>query len=209
MATASTHKRKPCKNKLSRRIGENLWGRAKAPKRITQAPGQHGAGRRGKLTDYGVQLKEKQKLKGYYANINENQFRRIYDAATRRQGNSSENLVKLLEARLDALVYRLNFAATPFAARQLVNHKHVLVNGKVVNIPSYTCKPGDVIELRPKARQMAVVMGCVEKIERPVPSYLSLEPQNFKGVFIREPQFDEVPYAVQMNPGLVIELYSR
>jgi len=206
-AKTSTNRRKPSKFKLSRRLGENLWGSAKCPD-VTSGPGQHGA-RRKKLTDYGVQLKEKQKLRGYYGNITEKQFRRIYADAIRIKGDSSENLVKLLESRLDTIVYRLNFAPTVFAARQLVNHKHVTVNGKTVNIASYRCKEGDVVELRAKARQIGVVMGTVEKMERQVPSYLSLVPQEFKGTFVRAPQFDEVPYAVQMNPNLVIEFYSR
>ena len=171
-------------------------------------PGQHGA-RRKKLTDFGIQLREKQKLKGYYGDVTEKQFRRTFDEAARRKGDTSENLIGLLESRLDAIVYRLNFVPTVFAARQLVNHKHVLVNGRTVNIPSYRCKPGDIIQLRDKAKGMALVMEALEKMEREVPEYLTLDPKNASGEFIRLPVLDDVPYPVQMNPNLVVEFYSR
>jgi small subunit ribosomal protein S4 len=204
-----TNRRTTPKYKICRRLGENLWGRDKCPTNTNPAgPGQHGA-RRKKPTDYGIQLREKQKLKGYYGNITEKQFRRTFEEASRRKGDKSENLIQLLESRLDAIVYRLNFVPTVFAARQLVNHKHVTVNGQVVNIPSYRCKAGDVIEVRETSRGIPTVMGAVEKMEREVPSYLTLEPTAFKGVYNRAPQFDEVPYPVQMNPSLVIEFYSR
>ncbi len=204
-----TNVRTVSKYKICRRLGENLWGRDKCPTNKRQSgPGMHGA-RRKKLTDFGIQLREKQKLKGYYGNVSEKQFRRIFAEAVRRKGDTSENLIGLLEARLDAIVYRLNFVATPFAARQLVNHKHVLVNGKCVNIPSYRCKPGDVIELREKAQGIPQVIESVEKIEREVPEYLNLDPKAFKGSYIRMPQLDDVPYPVQMNPNLVVEFYSR
>ena len=204
-----TNRRSVPKYKICRRLGENLWGRDKCPTNTNPAgPGQHGA-RRKKLTDYGVQLREKQKLKGYYGNITEKQFRRIFAEAARRKGDKSENLIKLLESRLDAIVYRLNFVPTVFAARQLVNHKHITVNGQIVNIPSYRCKPGDVIEVREKSRAIPTVVEAVEKIERELPEYITLEPKAFKGTFNRVPQFDEVPYPVQMNPNLVIEFYSR
>ena len=206
---ASPNRRQHAKYKLSRRMGESIWGRDKDPvnKRPT-GPGMHGA-RRKKLTDYGIQLREKQKLKGYYGNITEKQFRRVFDEAARRKGDTSENLVALLETRLDAVVYRLNFVATPFAARQLVNHKHVLVNGRIVNIPSYRVKPGDVIELREKARAIPQVMESLAKMEREVPEYLTLSPQEGKGSLVRLPVLDDVPYPVQMNPNLVVEFYSR
>jgi small subunit ribosomal protein S4 len=204
-----TNRRTTPKYKICRRLGENLWGRDKCPTNTNPAgPGQHGA-RRKKPTDYGIQLREKQKLKGYYGNITEKQFRRTFEEASRRKGDKSENLIQLLESRLDAIVYRLNFVPTVFAARQLVNHTHVTVNGQVVNIPSYRCKAGDVIEVRETSRGIPTVMGAVEKMEREVPSYLTLEPTAFKGVYNRAPQFDEVPYPVQMNPSLVIEFYSR
>ncbi len=203
------NRRQIAKFKINRRMGENLWGSDKSPVNRTQAgPGMHGARRR-KLTDYGIQLREKQKLKGYYGDVTEKQFRNTYGDATRRKGDTSENLVALLESRLDAIVYRLNFVPTVFAARQFVNHKHVLVNGKIVNIPSYRCKPGDVIEVRERSRTMPLVMETLEKMQREVPEYLSLDPKAMKGQFVRLPVLDEVPYAVQMNPNLVVEFYSR
>lgn len=205
----SQNKRPQSKFKICRRLGENLWGRDKCPTNTNPAgPGQHGA-RRKKLTDYGIQLREKQKLKGYYGNINETQFRRIFAEATRRKGDKSENLIQLLESRLDAIVYRLNFVPTVFAARQFVNHKHVLVNGQVVNIPSYRCKPGDIIEVREKSRAVPVVQAAVEKKEHELPAYLTADETGYKGTFNRLPQSDEVPYPVQMNPNLVVEFYSR
>lgn len=197
------------KYKICRRLGENLWGRDKCPTNTNPTgPGQHGA-RRKKVTDYGIQLREKQKLKGYYGDVSEKAFRRVFGEAVRRKGDTSENLIGLLESRLDAIVYRLNFVPTVFAARQFVNHKHVLVNGKVVNIPSYRCRPGDVIEVREKSRKVNMVIEATDKMEREVPSYLSLEPSEFKGTFNRLPVMDEVPYPVQMNPNLVVEFYSR
>ncbi|MAI08401.1 MAG: 30S ribosomal protein S4 [Magnetococcales bacterium] len=197
------------KYKICRRLGENLWGRDKCPTNTNPTgPGMHGA-RRKKLTDYGIQLREKQKLKGYYGDVKEGQFRTIFKEAVRRKGDTSENLIALLESRLDAIVYRLNFVPTVFAARQFVNHKHVMVNGKVVNIPSYRCRPGDVIEVREKSRQVPMVIEALEKVEREVPSYLTFEPSAAKGTFNRLPVMDEVPYPVQMNPNLVVEFYSR
>ena len=203
------NRRQHSKYKICRRLGENLWGRDKCPtnKRPT-GPGMHG-GRRRKLTGFGIQLREKQKLKGYYGNITEKQFRRIFTEASRRKGDTSENLIGLLESRLDAVVYRLNFVPTVFAARQLVNHKHVLVNGRIVNIPSYRCKSGDIVQVREKGRDMALVMEAVDKMEREIPEYLSFDPKNFAGEFIRIPVLDDVPYPVQMNPNLVVEFYSR
>lgn len=203
------NRRSHSKYKICRRLGENLWGRDKCPTNTNAtAPGQHGA-RRKKLTDYGIQLREKQKLKGYYGNVSEKQFLRTFKEAVRRKGDTSENLIGLLESRLDAVVYRMNLVPTVFAARQLVNHKHVLVNGQVVNIPSYRCKAGDVIELRERSRQIPVVMEAVNKMERAVPEYLSFEPQSFKATVVRIPTLEEVPYPVQMNPNLVVEFYSR
>jgi small subunit ribosomal protein S4 len=207
--TPSYTKRTQPKDRMGRRLGENLWGNDKAAvNKRPVGPGQHGARRR-KLTDYGVQLREKQKLRGYYANIGERQMRKIFQQAIRRKGDTSEQLVGLLESRLDTIVYRLNLASTLFQARQLINHKHLTVNGKVVNIASYVCEPGDVIELREKARAMAVVMESVQKMARQVPEYLSFDPGAFKGSYIRQPVLDDVPYPVQMNPNLVVEFYSR
>ncbi|MEL6687172.1 MAG: 30S ribosomal protein S4 [Pseudomonadota bacterium] len=203
-------KRHSTKYKIDRRMGENIWGRPKSPvNKRPNPPGQHGAGRRGKMSDFGTQLRAKQKLKGYYGNITEKQFRRTYDEATRMKGDTSENLIGLLERRLDAVVYRAKFVPTVFAARQFVNHGHVLVNGKKVNIPSYRVKPGDVIEVREKSKTMALVLEALELAERDVPEYVDLDVKAMKATFTRVPGFDEVPYPVMMEPNLVIEFYSR
>jgi small subunit ribosomal protein S4 len=208
--TQPSHSRRTApKAKATRIFGENLWGAVKAPvtKRPTN-PGQHG-GRRKKMTDYGIQLREKQKLKAYYGGMGERQFFNIYVEAVRRKGDTSENLIGLLESRLDSIVYRLNLAATMFAARQMVNHKHITVNGKVVTISSYRVQPGDVVELREKARTVANYIESVQKLERQVPEYLTFNPGEFKGSFVRLPVLDDVPYPVQMNPNLVVEFYNR
>lgn len=197
------------KDKLSRRLGENLWGKDKAAvNKRPVGPGQHGA-RRKKLTDFGLQLREKQKLKGYYANITERQFRKIFAEAMRRKGDTGENLIGLLELRLDTVVYRMNLAASMFAARQMVSHRHVMVNGKVVNVASYRCNANDVIELREKSKAVAQTMESVNKMERQVPEYLTFEPAAFKGTVVRQPVLDDVPFPVQMNPNLVVEFYNR
>lgn len=203
-------KRIAAKYKINRRLGVNLWGRNKSPlnKGRENPPGQHGT-RRKKPSDYGTQLSAKQKLKGYYANISEKQFRRLYDEAVRRRGDTSENLIGLLERRLDAVVYRMKFVPTPFAARQLVNHGHVLVNGQRVNIASYQIKDGDEISLRGKARQMALVLEAIESSERDLPDYVSVDHKEMKGTFVRGPKLADVPYPCQMEPNLVIEYYSR
>lgn len=202
-------KRENSKYKIDRRLGVNLWGRPRSPivKRESR-PGQHGL-RRTKPTDFGIQLMAKQRLKGYYGNIGERQFRRYYQEAMRRKGDNGENLIQLLERRLDAVIYRMKFAPTVFAARQIVNHGHVLVNGKRVNISSYMVKDGDVIELRAKAKQLAVVLASVALTEREVPDYITVDHKEMKGSFVRAPQFTDVPYPVQMEPNLVIEFYSR
>ncbi len=202
-------KRLESKHKIDRRLGVSLWGRPKSPlNKRDYRPGQHGQ-RRTKPSDYGVQLNAKQKLRGYYGNIGERQFRRYYQEAMRRKGNNAEILIQLLERRLDAVVYRMKFAATVFAARQLVNHGHVLVNGKNVNIASYSVKDGDMIELRGKAKQFAVVLLAAELAERDVPDYINVDHKEMKGQFIRTPAMTDVPYPVQMEPNLVIEFYSR
>ncbi len=202
-------KRLQSKHKIDRRLGENLWGRPKSPVNTRQTgPGMHGA-RRGKPTDYGTQLRAKQKLKGYYGNIGERQFRRYYQEAGRMRGDTSQNLIGLLERRLDAVVYRAKFVPTVFAARQFVNHGHVTVNGKAVNIPSYLVKDGDVIEVNEKSRQMPMVMTAVQLAEREVPEYISADHSAMKAVFLRVPRLEDVPYAVQMEPNLVVEFYSR
>ncbi len=202
-------KRENSKHKIDRRLGVNLWGRPKSPlNKREYGPGQHGQ-RRKKPTDYGTQLMAKQKLKGYYANIGERQFRRYYAEAVRRRGDTSENLIELLERRLDCAVYRMKFAMTPFAARQLVSHGHVKVNGKRVTISSYQVKDGDVIELKEKSKQMTVVMAAAETAERDVPDYLSVDHSAMKGTYTRGPKPADVPYPVQMEPNLVVEFYSR
>ena len=203
-------KRSSVKYKIDRRMGENIWGRPKSPvNKRPYPPGQHGAGRKGKLSDFGTQLRAKQKLKGYYGNITEKQFRGIYTEATRQKGDASENLIGLLERRLDAIVYRSKLVPTVFAARQFVNHGHVMVNGKKVNIPSYRCKVGDVIQVREKSRTMALVLEALESAEREVPEYIDLDPSAMKATFVRIPSFDEVPYPAMMEPNLVVEFYSR
>ena len=202
-------KRHSAKYKLDRSMGENLWGRPKSPvNQRAYGPGQHGQRRKSKVSDFGLQLKAKQKLKGYYANITEKQFRRTYDEASRRKGNTSENLIGLLESRLDAIVYRAKFVPTPFAARQFVNHGHVNVNGRRVNIASYRCKPGDVIEVRERARSMALVLEAQQSSERDIPDYLEQGDRGFSVRYVRVPELADVPYAVKMEPNLVVEFYS-
>ena len=202
-------KRLSAKHKIDRRLGVNLWGRPKSPVNDREyGPGQHGQ-RRKKPSDYGLQLMAKQKLKGYYGNITERQFRRAYEEANRRRGDTGQNLVELLERRLDAVVYRLKFAPTVFAARQLVNHGHVKVNGKKVNISSYLVKDNDTIELKPKSRDMGIVLEAAGSAERQVPDYLNVDHKAMKGTFVRGPKLSDVPYPVQMEPNLVVEFYSR
>ena len=203
-------KRHSVKHKLDRRMGENIWGRPKSPaNRREYGPGQHGQRRKGKLSDFGVQLRAKQKLKGYYGNISEKQFHKIYVEASRLKGDTSENLIGLLERRLDAIVYRAKFVPTVFAARQFVNHGHVKVNGRRVNITSYRCKPGDVIEVREKSRQLATVIEATQLAERDVPDYVTADHSKMTATFNRVPTLADVPYPVQMEPNLVIEFYSR
>jgi small subunit ribosomal protein S4 len=202
-------KRIQAKHKLDRRMGANMWGRTKSPHNTRQTgPGMHGA-RRGKPTDYGLQLKAKQKLKGYYGNIGERQFRRYYQEASRLRGDTGQNLIGLLERRLDAVIYRAKFVPTVFAARQFVSHKHVTVNGKVVNIASYLVKDGDVIEVKEKSRQMPLYLTAVALTERDVPEYVQADHNAGKAVFLRAPKLEDVPYPVQMEPHLVVEFYSR
>ena len=202
-------KRTAAKHKLDRRMGENIWGRPKSPiNSRPYGPGQHGQRRKGKLSDFGMQLMAKQKLKGYYGNITEKQFRRIYGEAQRRRGNTAELLIGLLESRLDAVVYRSKFVPTVFAARQFVNHGHVKVNGRKVNIPSYMCKPGDVIEVRERSRSMALVLEAMQSPERDLPDYIDVDPKGMKATYTRVPEFSEVPYPVKMEPNLVVEFYS-
>ena len=202
-------KRHSAKYKIDRRMGENIWGRPKSPiNQRSYGPGQHGQRRKQKVSDFGLQLRAKQKLKGYYGNLTEKQFRRTYDEADRRKGNTSENLIALLESRLDAIVYRAKFVPTPFAARQLVNHGHEMVNGKRVYIASYRCKPDEVIEVRERSRNMALVLEAVQSGERDTPDYLEVDTKGLSARFIRAPNLEEVPYPVKMEPNLVVEFYS-
>ncbi len=202
-------KRVRSKYKINRRLGENLWGRPKSPVNIREyGPGQHGQ-RRKKPSDFGIQLMAKQKLKGYYGNISEKQFRRYYAEAVRRRGDTGENLIGLLEQRLDAVIYRLKFVPTVFAARQFINHGHILVNGRRVTIPSYKVREGDVVEVRQKSRELPMVLLAVESAERDIPDYLEIDVKNMKGGLVRVPGLADVPYPVQMEPNLVIEFYSR
>lgn len=202
-------KRHSAKYKLDRAMGENLWGRSKSPvNKRSYGPGQHGQRRKQKVSDFGLQLKAKQKLKGYYANLTEKQFRKTYDEAARRKGNTAETLIGLLEARLDATVYRAKFVPTPWAARQFVNHGHVTVNGKKVNIASYSLKVGDVVEVKEKSRNMALVLEAQQSPERDIPDYLELGDRGFSVRVVRVPELADVPFPVKMEPHLVVEYYS-
>jgi small subunit ribosomal protein S4 len=203
-------KRHSAKYKIDRRMGENLWGRPKSPiNSRSYGPGQHGQRRKSKVSDFGLQLRAKQKLKGYYGNLTEKQFSRIYGEAARRKGNTSENLIALLESRLDAVVYRAKFTPTPFAARQFINHGHVMVNGKRVNISSFQVRDNDIIEVKEKSKQLAMVLDAAQSGERDVPEYLEVDHRAMKGRMTRAPKLSDVPYPVQMEPNLVIEFYSR
>ncbi len=203
-------KRTAAKHKIDRRMGENIWGRAKSPvNRREYGPGQHGQRRKGKISDFGIQLRAKQKLKGYYGDLTEKQFRRIYGEAERVKGDTGENLIGLLERRLDAVVYRAKFVATVFAARQFVNHRHVRVNGKLVNIPSYRVKEGDVIEVRDRSKQMVAVIEATQLAERDVPDYMEVDHSKMTAKFVRTPSFGDVPYPVVMEPNLVVEFYAK
>jgi small subunit ribosomal protein S4 len=203
-------KRAESKYKIDRRMGQNIWGRPKSPvNRREYGPGQHGQRRKGKLSDFGTQLKAKQKLKGYYGNISEKQFRKYYAEAIRMKGDSGENLVGLLERRLDAVVYRAKFAPTPFAARQIVNHGHITVNGKRVNIASYQVKAGDVVAVKDKSREMPLIIEAGQSGERDVPEFYEVDQAKMVAKFVRVPHPSEVPYPVVMEPNLVIEFYSR
>ena len=203
-------KRLNSKHKIDRRLKINLWGRPKSPfNKRAYGPGQHGQSRQSKPSDYGIQLQAKQKLKGYYGNINERQFRNIYKKAVMLKGDTGENLIGLLEKRLDAVVYRAKLSTTIFSARQLINHGHVKVNGKKVNIASYVLKEEDTIEIRDKSKQLAFIDIALASKERETPEYIQLDEKNKKVKFIRTPKFEEVPYPVIMEPNLVIEYYSR
>ena len=203
-------KRIRAKHKVDRRLKVNLWGKPKSPFNTRNyPPGQHGQSKKGKPTDYGVQLNAKQKLKSYYGNINERQFRNVYRKAIKKKGNTTENLVGILERRLDTVIYRAKFATTVFAARQLINHGHIKVNGKKVNIPSYLVKAEDSIEIREKSKEIANITGALVSKEREIPEYIQTDEKNKVAKFIRVPKFSEIPYPTIMEPNLVIEYYSR
>lgn len=203
-------KRIQAKHKIDRRLGLNLWGRPKSPfNKRSYGPGQHGQRRGRRPSDYGVQLAAKQKLKGYYGTMTERQFRRLYDEAVRRKGDTGNNLFELLERRLATVVYRMKFVPTVFAARQFVSHGHVLVNGQRVTVSSYQVKDEDVIEVREKSREIPLVLEAIESAERDLPVYVTVDYRAMKGSFLRGPSPDEIPYPVQMEPNLVIEYYSR
>jgi small subunit ribosomal protein S4 len=202
-------KRTSAKYKLDRRMGENVFGRPKSPvNRREYGPGQHGQRRKGKVSDFGIQLRAKQKLKGYYGDVTEKQFKRAYTEAAKMKGDTGQNLIGLLERRLDAVVYRAKFAPTIWSARQIVNHGHIRVNGKKLNIASAKVNVGDVIELGPKAQEMALVLEAQSLAERDIPEYVVPDGAT-KVVFNRVPTLDEVPYPVRMEPNLVVEFYSR
>ena len=203
-------KRTSAKHKIDRRMGENIWGRPKSPvNKREYGPGQHGQRRKGKMSDFGTQLRAKQKLKGYYGDLTEKQFRKIYDEAERQRGDTSELLIGLLERRLDAVVYRAKFVPTIFSARQFVNHGHVAVNGRRVNIASYRVKEGDVVSVRDKSRQLAIVLEAIGSPERDVPEYLAVDHSKLTAEFVRSPALGDVPYPVMMEPNLVVEYYAK
>ncbi len=203
-------KRLASKHKVDRRLKVNLWGRPKSPfNSRNYPPGQHGKAKKGKLSDYGTQLEAKQKMKFYYGNMNERQFRNVYRKAIQKKGNTTENLVGFLERRLDTVAYRAKFATTVFSARQLINHGHIKINGKKVNIPSYLVKAEDTIEIKDKSKDIVTIVGALLSKEREVPDYIQMDEKNKKATLIRIPKFSEVPYPVIMEPNLVIEYYSR
>ena len=203
-------KRTSAKYKIDRRMGENIWGRPKSPvNKREYGPGQHGQRRKNKLSDFGTQLRAKQKLKGYYGDLTEKQFRKIFTEAERVKGDTGEMLVGLLERRLDAVVYRAKLVPTIFAARQFVNHGHVTVNGSRVNIASYRVKEGDIIAVREKSRQMALILEAIQLAERDVPDYLEVDHSKLTVKFVRTPGLSDTPYPVQMEPNLVVEYYAK
>ncbi len=203
-------KRINAKHKVDRRLKVNLWGRPKSPFNTRNyPPGQHGQNRKGKPTDYGIQLNAKQKLKSYYGNINERQFRNVYRKALKKKGDTTENLVGLLETRLDTIIYRAKFAPTVFSARQLINHGHFKVNKKKVNISSYIVKENDLIEVKDKSKTLTIIEGCLSSKERDVPEYIQYDIKNKTAKLVRVPKFADIPYPTLMEPKLVIEYYSR
>ena len=202
-------RRHSAKYKIDRRVGENIWGRPKSPfNKRAYKPGQHGQNRRNKVSDFGMQLMAKQKLKGYYGDITEKQFSKIYEDAARMKCNSAENLIGILESRLDTIVYRAKFVPTIFAARQFVNHGHVTVNGKRCNIGSARLKAGDIVQVREKSRNLALVLEALGSAERDIPDYVEVDPKAMTAEFKRIPVLSDVPYPVKMEPAQVVEFYS-
>ena len=202
-------KRSESKYKLDRRMGQNIWGRPKSPvNRREYGPGQHGQRRKGKLSDFGVQLRAKQKLRGYYGNITEKQFRRVYEEAIRLKGDSGANMIGLLESRLDAFIFRAKFVPTVWSARQFINHGHIKVNGRRVNIASFRVKVGDTIEVKEASKQLALVIEATQLAERDVPDYVEADHTKMTARVARVPAFSDVPYPVQMEPNLVVEYYA-
>lgn len=203
-------KRINAKKKISRKLGGSIWGQANDPfHKRNYRPGQHGAAPRMRNSDFGIQLRAKQRMKFSYGNISEKQFHNIFVQASKMKGDVSENFVSLLELRLDCVIYRANFVPTIFAARQFVNHKHITVNGQIVNIPSYRLKIGDIVEVRKKSQKIAMVIESLQKIERDVPPYLILDKDSSSVKIAQKPAFAEVPYAIEMQPSLITEFYSR
>jgi small subunit ribosomal protein S4 len=208
--SANMSKRANSKHKIDRRLGENIWGRPKSPLNKRESrPGQHGERRAGKLSDYGQQLRAKQKLKGYYGNISERQFNKLFQEARRVRGSTSETMIGLLERRLDAVIYRAKFVPTVFAARQFVSHGHIKVNGRRVNISSYRCKVGDVIEVKEKSRELPLLLEAIKSTERDIPDYVEVDHNKMTAKLLRVPGLSDVPFPVVMEPNLVVEFYSR
>ena len=204
-------KRLASKHKVDRRLKVNLWGRPKSPfNSRNYPPGQHGKStKKRKTSDYGTQLEAKQKLKFYYGNMNERQFRNVFRKALKKKGNTTENFIGFLERRLDMVIYRAKFATTVFSARQLINHGHIKVNGKKVNISSCLVSEKDTIELKDKSKELIVIVGALVNKEREIPDYIQMDEKNKIAKLIRIPKFSEVPYPTIMEPNLVVEYYSR
>jgi len=201
-------KRHEAKYKIDRRMGQNVWGRPKSPINHREyGPGQHGQRRKGKLSDYGVQLRAKQKLRGYYGNVSERQFRSIYAEARRLKGDTGAHMIGLLERRLDAMIYRAKFVPTVFAARQFVSHGHISVNGRRGPVPSYRLRLNDVVEVREKSRSMIVVRHNIDTIDRSVPPWLEKSGEGLVATVRDLPLREHI--AVPVRESLIVELYSK